>query len=147
MRHASGALAALAVLTVLGAAVVGGCGGATAAQPASPSPSASPPSASPTAPPSTPADITGAVSDFAISTGDDALPVLLVVADPGSTSPVDRASVRLTKDTAVWTAQGVRGTAADLARGERVAVWFTGPVAESYPVQATAGVVRIQPSD
>ena len=147
MRHTSGALAALAALTVLGAAVVGGCGGATAAQPASPSPSASPPTASPTAPPSTPADIAGAVSDLTVSTGGDSLPVFLVVADPGSTSSVDRASVRVTKDTVVWTAQGVRGTAADLTRGERVAVWFTGPVAESYPVQATAGVVQIQLSD
>jgi hypothetical protein len=135
MRHTSRALAALAVLAVLGSAVVGGCGGATAAQPASPSPSASPPSA--------PADITGVVKDVAISTGGDSLPVLLVVAGPGSTSSVDRASVRVTKDTVVWTAEGVRGDAADLAKGEQVGVWFSGPVAESYPVQATAGVVRI----
>jgi hypothetical protein len=138
MRHTSRALAALAVLAVLGAAVVGGCGGATAAQPAPPSPSA---------PPSTPADITGAVSVIAISAGDDSLPVLLVVADHGSGNSVDRASVRLTKDTVVWTAQGKRGDAADLAEGERVAVWFSGPVAESYPVQATAGVVHILLSD
>ena len=147
MRHTRGALAALAVFTVLGAAVVGGCGGATAAQPASPSPSASPPTASPSAPPSAPADITGAVSDLAVSTGSDSLPVFLVVADPGSTSSVDRASVRVARDTVVWTAEGVRGAASDLARGERVAVWFSGPVAESYPVQATAGVVQIQLSD
>ena len=134
MRHTSRALTALAVLAVLAAAVVGGCGGATAAQPASPSPSA---------PPSGPPDITGTVKDVTISTGGDSLPVLLVVADRGSTSSVDRASVRVTKDTAVWTAQGVRGTAAGLAEGELVAVWFTGPVAESYPVQAAAGVVRV----
>ena len=145
MRHTIGALAVLAVLAVPGAAVVGGCGGATAAQPASPSPSASPPAAPLS--PSGPADITGAVKDIAGGTGGDALPVLLVVAGPGSTSSVDRASVRVTRDTVVWTAQGGRGTAADLAAGERVAVWFTGPVAESYPVQAAAGVVRIQLSD
>ncbi len=66
-----------------------------------------------------------------------------MVADPGSSSSVDRASVRVTVDTVVWTAEGVRGTAADLAAGEQVAVWFTGPVAESYPVQATAGVIQI----
>jgi Protein of unknown function (DUF3221) len=148
MRHTSRALAALAGLTVLGAAVVGGCGGATAAQPASPSPLA-PQAATtlPTAPPAAPADITGVVRDLRMSTGHGALPVLLVVAAPGSSSSVDRASVRVTKDTVVWTAQGVRGTAADLARGERVAVWFTGPVAESYPVQATAGIVWIRLSD
>jgi hypothetical protein len=119
----------------LGAAVVGGCGGATAARPASPSPSVPPPSS--------PADITGAVADVSIGAGGDSLPVLLVVADPGSTSSVGRASVRLTKDTVVWTAQGTRGDAGDLAEGEQVDVWFSGPVAESYPVQATAGVVMI----
>jgi len=134
MRRTSRALAALAVLAALGAAVVGGCGGATAAQPASPSPSAPPPS---------PADITGIVRDFTPSTGGDAMPVLLVVADPGSSSSVDRASVRVTADTVVWMAEGSRGAAADLGAGEQVAVWFTGPVAESYPVQATAGVLQI----
>jgi hypothetical protein len=55
--------------------------------------------------------------------------------------------VRVTKDTAVWTPQGARGVAADLARGELVAVWFSGPVAESYPVQAAAGAVQILLSD
>lgn len=136
MRHTSGALAALAVLFLLAAVVVGGCGGATAAQPASPSPSA---------PPSAPADITGAVDDLTV--GADSLPVLLVIADAGATGSVDRASVRVTRDTVVWTASGVRGAASDLAKGGRVAVWFSGPVAESYPVQATAGVVQIQLSD
>ena len=134
MRRTSRALAALAVLAALGAAVVGGCGGATAAQPASPSPSA---------PPSSPADITGPVSDLTVGTGDDAPPVFLVVADPGQVGSVDRASVRMTADTVVWTAEGVRGNATDLAAGQRVAVWFSGPVAESYPVQATAGALQI----
>jgi hypothetical protein len=139
MTHMSRALAALAVLAVLGAAAVAGCGGATAAQPASPSPSVQR-SASP---PSAPADITGTVDDLSIGTAGDSLPVLLIVADPGSASSVDRASVRVTQDTVVWTAQGARGDAADLAEGEQVGVWFSGPVAESYPVQAAAGVVMI----
>ena len=143
MRHTIRALTALAVLAVLGAAVVGGCGGATAVVPASPSPSAPPPSA----PPSAPADITGTVSDLTGGTGSDPLPVLLVVADPGSTGAIDRASVRVIKEAVVWTSDGMRGAASDLAEGERVAVWFSGPVAESYPVQATAGVVEIQLSD
>jgi hypothetical protein len=37
-----------------------------------------------------------------------------------------------------------RGSSAGLAVGMRVQVWFTGPVAESYPVQATAGTVLIE---
>jgi hypothetical protein len=34
-------------------------------------------------------------------------------------------------------------TVADIANGQRVEVWFIGPVAESYPVQATARRVVI----
>lgn len=37
-----------------------------------------------------------------------------------------------------------RGSSAELAEGMRVQVWFTGPVAESYPVQATAGTILIE---
>lgn len=35
-------------------------------------------------------------------------------------------------------------TAADIAPGARVQAWFTGPVRESYPVQATAGTVVVE---
>ncbi|MBE0476755.1 MAG: DUF3221 domain-containing protein [Coriobacteriia bacterium] len=58
----------------------------------------------------------------------------------------DAASVRVTRDTRVFTgsARDPRtGTAEDIRGGDRVAVWFTGPVAESYPVQATAGTVLV----
>jgi hypothetical protein len=34
-------------------------------------------------------------------------------------------------------------SAADLVTGTRVRVWFKGPVAESFPVQAAAGTVLI----
>lgn len=37
-----------------------------------------------------------------------------------------------------------RGSSAELVVGMRVQAWFTGPVAESYPVQATAGTVLIE---
>lgn len=36
-----------------------------------------------------------------------------------------------------------QGVLEDLAVGSVVEVWFTGPVAESYPVQATAGTVVV----
>jgi hypothetical protein len=39
--------------------------------------------------------------------------------------------------------KGGTGTAADLGPGQMVSVWFDGPVAESYPVQATAADLRI----
>jgi hypothetical protein len=37
-----------------------------------------------------------------------------------------------------------RASASELTVGTRVWVWFTGPVAESFPVQATAGTVLIE---
>ncbi len=133
MRHAQGAvLAALAVLVALpAAAALAGCGG-----------TASPP---PATPPSGAADIIGVVRDLTPG-GDAGSVVLLVVADPGVTTSYDRASVRVTPETAVWASAGegrTAATGADLAEGQRVAVWFTGGVAESYPVQATAGDVEI----
>lgn len=62
----------------------------------------------------------------------------------------DRAVVRVTADTEVLIQRGGGrrlGSFADLAVGQRVEVAFTGPVAESYPVQATAGrVVVLEPA-
>ena len=73
--------------------------------------------------------------------------MLLVVADPVSGSSVDRAMVSVTPGTTVWTPQGRPAGLSDLAQGELVAVWFDGPVAETYPVQAQAGAIRIVLSD
>ncbi|HET6475099.1 MAG TPA: DUF3221 domain-containing protein [Thermoleophilia bacterium] len=139
MRHTGRALAALAVLAVLWVPVVVGCGGPAGGGTAS--------TPSPTPPADGLADITGVVRELARpGSQDGGWPVLLVVADPGSDSSVDRASVRVTARTVVWTPAGegrYELSAADLAVGQRVAVRFTGPVAESYPVQATAGDIEI----
>jgi len=54
--------------------------------------------------------------------------------------------VRVTADSVVWAPEGEgrRSLAfSDLRAGDRVAVHFTGPVAESYPVQATAADVEV----
>jgi hypothetical protein len=131
MRHRTLALTALAALAVLVAAL-GACGGAAGG-------SASP---SPTAPPAVPADITGTVHDLTTNTT-TGLPVLLVVDDGAIPGNPDRASVTVTPDTVVWMLKGGRGAAGDLGAGQMVSVWFDGPVAESYPVQARAGVIRI----
>jgi hypothetical protein len=137
MRHTNRAPAALAVLVALWAAmaVVAGCGGPTGGGTPSPTPSAD-----------GRADITGVVRELTRTGADDGRPVLLVVGDPSATNSVDRASVRVTPGTTVWGPAGEGRdelSAADLAVGQRVAVWFTGPVAESYPVQATAGDIEI----
>lgn len=54
-----------------------------------------------------------------------------------------KAMVRLTGSPRVLYRDGSPTTTAQLAVGQTVQVWFTGPVAESYPVQATADVIVI----
>lgn len=57
-----------------------------------------------------------------------------------------RASIRVTDDTSIEKRRGDELSPAkftDLREGLAVEVWFTGPVAESYPVQATASEVRL----
>ena len=54
-----------------------------------------------------------------------------------------KADLRLTGSTRVLNRDGSPASAAQLAVGQTVQVWITGPVAASYPVQATADVVVI----
>ncbi len=56
----------------------------------------------------------------------------------------DKASVTITRNTRFeWKATGKTASMEDLHVGNRIEVVFTGPVAESYPVQGTADIVRI----
>jgi beta-N-acetylhexosaminidase len=56
----------------------------------------------------------------------------------------DRASVRINDDTMIQKDDMSRlFEISDLRLGDRVEVYFSGPVAESYPVQGTAAIVRI----
>ena len=127
MGHTGRALAALLVLAALPLAVATGCGGGGAP------------------PPPAAADITGVISQVSLGPGRDQ-GSFLVVADPAVAGTVDRAMVRVTADTVIWASEGEgrRGLAfGDLRAGDRVAVRFLGPVAESYPVQATAADVEV----
>lgn len=60
----------------------------------------------------------------------------------------DKATVRITADTTLLRETTDGDTEAvtfeEFRLGQRVDVWFTGPVAESYPVQATAGLVLLR---
>jgi hypothetical protein len=135
MRLTQRAPTALAVLVALSIAIVAGCG-----RPAGGGTTATPPSVPPAG---ARPDITGVVRT--LTQGDGGL-VLLVVADAGASGGVDRASVRVTSATTVWAPAGEGRTAlsaSDLHAGQRIAVWFTGPVAESYPVQAAAGAIQV----
>jgi hypothetical protein len=131
MRARIVAFAVVAALALAGMAAAAACGGGGVAT-----------SPSPTAPPAVPADITGTIHDLERNDA-TGLPVLLVVDDGAMPGAPDRASVSVTADTIVWMLKGGRGSAGDLGAGQMVSVWFDGPVAESYPVQAKAGVIRI----
>lgn len=73
------------------------------------------------------------------------LPVIVVEERPPEPHGSAKAVVRITDGTQVLLrGQGFVG-AKELRLGQQVKVWFTGPVMESYPLQATAGVIAIEP--
>jgi len=122
-RPAKGRVALLTLVLSAAALVVAACGDASV-------------------PPGGP-DITGIV--WQVTAAGDGLGSLYVVGLEGGVGSYDRASVAVTADTA-W--RLVDGSASQPSLdtelvGHRVAVTFTGAVAESYPVQATAGMVRL----
>ncbi len=72
---------------------------------------------------------------------------VLVEEKPEEAAGSAKAMVRLTEATRILrrAGSGIERTAPqDLAVAQRVSVWFTGPVMESYPVQATAAIVVIE---
>ena len=122
-RSLTGRAAALTFVLLAAALVGAACG-------AGPTPSGGP-------------DITGIV--WQVTDAGDGSGSLFVVGLQGGAGSYDRASVAVTADTA-WRLADGRASRPPLDRelvGRRVAVTFTGPVAESYPVQATAGLVRL----
>jgi len=125
--------AVLIALVLCAAALTGAaCGADTTEpqQPPEPTPSGGP-------------DITGLV--WQVTDAGDGSGSLYVVGLHGGAGSYDRASVAVTAGTA-WRLQDGSASPPPLDRelvGRRVAVTFTGAVAESYPVQATAGTVRL----
>lgn len=81
--------------------------------------------------------------------GDDIVMILVEAADGESSSTVstfDKALTRITDETKIVKMKnGVQESAstADLKVGVKVEVVFTGPIAESYPVQVDAGTIII----
>ncbi|MEX2582347.1 MAG: DUF3221 domain-containing protein [Gemmatimonadota bacterium] len=66
--------------------------------------------------------------------------------NPAEESGSPKASISVTPETVVLYRGGDIAAAAELTIGHNVSVWFTGPVAESYPVQAAAETIVIEPS-
>ncbi|MDX5474148.1 MAG: YobA family protein [Bacillaceae bacterium] len=85
--------------------------------------------------------IRGTVTDISI---DGEYGSILVEGEIKEDTDYDKASVRVTKDTLIQKdALSKLFVFKDIQVGDFVEVIFDGPVAESYPVQGTAGVVRI----
>jgi hypothetical protein len=91
--------------------------------------------------PSSAPSIEGSVT--AVDPQGEGIGSIRVEANPAETSGSDKAVVYITRATEIVRGDSVRANFAALARGQWVRVWFTGPVRESYPVQADAALVQI----
>ena len=77
----------------------------------------------------------------------DVLGSILVEEDPAQPYGSAKDRITLTIETRIFRQHGrdlQPATAAELALGQTVRVWYTGPVAESYPRQAVAGSIVIE---
>ncbi len=95
-------------------------------------------------PPNEEPSIRGTITTITLD--DNGLGSILVEGPADQGLAFDKASVAITEKTEVLLA-GADGwgryKAIDLAEGDSVEVWFTGAVAESYPVQATAATLVV----
>jgi hypothetical protein len=72
--------------------------------------------------------------------------VVLVEENPGEETGSQKDSVTVTKATELFERQGRDLTQIrvdDLQVGQRARAWYAGPVAESYPRQATASLIAV----
>ncbi len=124
-----------AMLALVVCLVAAGCSGAPG-EPDGPGLSASVPEESPS--------IIGDIKQVEQGSGG---PRILVEQIPTRSAGEPIAWISVTGRTRVLARAESRTTTAspgELAVGTRVQVWFTGPVAESFPVQAMAGTVLIE---
>lgn len=90
-------------------------------------------------------DIRGVITDISDGSGDVIGSVRIEGAIDADTE-YDKAVVRVESDTRILRQAGnatQEVTFSNLAVGQTVEAWFTGPVAESYPVQAKASQIVI----
>ena len=92
------------------------------------------------------ADIRGRITILSSSDPAHTAGSVLIEGVPEKGMGVDKAATRITPKTRVFKLQDGKKAAkkfSDLKVGQLVEATFSGPVAESYPVQATAGVIII----
>lgn len=88
--------------------------------------------------PDSPPSITGIIT--AIDPGR----AVRIEVNPHETSGSDKALVRLAEGASILDRSGAVRRFEELRPGQTASAWFTGPVAESYPVQATANVIVLE---
>ena len=89
--------------------------------------------------PASTASITGQIT--ALDRDGERIGDMRVETQPADSSGSPKAVVRISQRTVVTTPAFAAADYNDLKIGQKVRVWFTGPVRESYPVQAEAGTV------
>jgi hypothetical protein len=94
--------------------------------------------------PSSPPSIAGTITH--VDPAGEHLGSIRVEAVPGQESGSDKAVVRIEQGTQLLDGSGARIAFHQLQVGRKVRAWFTGPVAESYPVQALASTVILEPA-
>lgn len=82
----------------------------------------------------------------AVERSGERIGTIRVEANPSESSGSDKAVVRITQSTEIRRGDSVRVDFSALSNGLWARVWFVGPVRESYPVQADAGRVEIDPT-
>lgn len=94
-------------------------------------------------PPSGEPSIRGMVSELAMADGEEPGAAMLITGSAANGFEYDIAQVRAVSTTRVYDSADRLIDVGDLENGMLVEVWLDGPVAESYPVQATAGAMRV----
>ena len=82
----------------------------------------------------------------AVERSGERIGTIRVEANPSESSGSDKAVVRITQSTEIRRGDSTRVDFIVLSSGLWVRVWFVGPVRESYPVQADAGRIEIDPT-
>jgi beta-N-acetylhexosaminidase len=93
------------------------------------------------APPSETPGITGTITS--VTRTDERVSILVEGGKQPEGAVSDKAQVGVPPEADVFDAQGRKTSSDVLRQGAEVRVWFTGPVAESYPVQGTARAVQV----
>ena len=93
-------------------------------------------------------DIRGVITNVqSARAGGDRIGSVLVEENPGETSGSAKDYIMVTTATRIFLVQGEerrRASFDQLRRGQRVEAWYEGPVAESYPRQATGRVIVVR---